>query len=79
VEDDPGALMLLGRALVEQGKPRDAVFALVRAARLAPSAVPARFWLVQVYRGAGRGDLAQKQLDVLRRLDPLAAARLPVR
>jgi Flp pilus assembly protein TadD len=79
VEDDPGALMLLGRALVEQGKPGDAVFALVRAARLAPSAVPARFWLVQAYRGAGRGDLAQKQLDVLRRLDPLAAARLPVR
>jgi Flp pilus assembly protein TadD len=79
VEDDPGALMLLGRALVEQGKPGDAVFALVRAARLAPSAVPARFWLVQAYRGAGRGDLAQKQLDVLRWLDPLAAARLPVR
>ena len=79
VEDDPGALMLLGRALVEQGKPGDAVFALVRAARLAPSAVPARFWLVQAYRGAGRRDLAQKQLDVLRRLDPLVAARLPVR
>ena len=78
VEDDPGALMLLGRALVEQGKPGDAVFALVRAARLAPSAVPARFWLVQAYRGAGRRDLAQKQLDVLRRLDPLAAARLPL-
>jgi len=79
VEDDPGALMLLGRALVEQGKPGDAVFALVRAARLAPSAVPAHFWLVQAYRGAGRGDLAQRQLDILRRLDPVAAARLPVR
>jgi Flp pilus assembly protein TadD len=79
VEDDPGALMLLGRALVEQGKPGDAVFALMRAARLAPSAVPAHFWLVQAYRGAGRGDLAQRQLDILRRLDPVAAARLPVR
>jgi protein O-mannosyl-transferase len=79
VEDDPGTLMLLGRALVEQGKPVDAVFALKRAAALAPAAVPARFWLVQAYRGAGRGDLAGEQLEVLRRLDPRAAAATPVR
>ena len=79
VEDDPGALMLLGRALVEPGKPGDAVFALERAATLAPSAVPAHFWLVQAYRGAGRSDRAQEQLDVLRRLDPRAATGLPVR
>ena len=79
VEDDPGALMLLGRSLVEQGKPGDAVLALERAAALAPSAVPARFWLVQAYRGAGRDDLAREQLEVLRRLDPRAAAGLPVR
>ncbi|HJR02907.1 MAG TPA: tetratricopeptide repeat protein [Methylomirabilota bacterium] len=79
VEDDPGALMLLGRALVEQGKPGDAILALERAARLAPSAVPARFWLVHAYRSVGRADLAEAQLDALRRLDPRAAAGLPVR
>ena len=79
VEDDPGALILLGRALVEQGNPGDAIFALERAAALDPSAVPAHFWLVQAYQGLGRGDLAQEQMDVLRRLDPRAAAGLPVR
>lgn len=79
VEDDPGALVLLGRVLVEQGNPGDAVFALNRAAALAPWAVPAHFWLVQAYRGVGRDDLAQEQMEVLRRLDPRAAAGLPVR
>ena len=79
VEDDPGALMLLGRTLVEQDKPMDAVFALGRAAALAPSAVPAHFWLVQAYRGVGRGDLAQEQLEALRRLDPRAAEAAAVR
>jgi Flp pilus assembly protein TadD len=79
VEDDPGALTLLGRALVEQGKAGDAVFALNRAAALAPLAVSTRFWLVQAYRGAGRDNLAREQLEVLRRLDPRAAAWLPVR
>jgi Flp pilus assembly protein TadD len=73
VEDDPGALTLLGRALVEQGKAGDAVFALTRATALAPLAVATRFWLVKAYRGAGRDDLAREQLEVLRRLDPRAA------
>jgi Flp pilus assembly protein TadD len=79
VEDDPGTLMLLGRALVEQGHPGDAIFALRRAAALDPSAVPAHFWLVQAYQGAGRGDLARQQMELLRRIDPQAAAELPVR
>ena len=79
VEDDPGTLMLLGRALVEQGNPGDAIFALRRAAVLDPSAVPAHFWLVLAYRGAGRDDLAREQLDLLLRIDPRAAAGLPVR
>jgi protein O-mannosyl-transferase len=79
VEDDPGALMLLGRALVEQGHPGDAILALRRAAALDPSAVPAHFWLVQAYRGVGRDDLARAQEDLLRRIDPRAAAGLPVR
>jgi Flp pilus assembly protein TadD len=79
VEDDPGALILLGRALVEQGNPGDAVLALRRAAALDPSAVPAHFWLVQAYRGVGRDDLAHRQAELLRRLDPRAASELPVR
>ncbi len=79
VEDDPGTLMLLGRALVERGHPGDAIFALRRAAALDPSAVPAHFWLVQAYQGAGRGDLARQQMELLRRIDPQAASELPVR
>ena len=79
VEDDPGTLMLLGRALVEQGHPGDAIFALRRAAALDPSAVPAHFWLVQAYQGVGRADLARQEMDLLRRLDPRAASELPVR
>jgi len=79
VEDDPGALTLLGRALVEQGHPGDAILALRRAAALDPSAVPAHFWLILAYRGVGRDDLAREQLDLLRRIDPRAAAGLPVR
>lgn len=79
VEDDPAALILLGRALIEQGNPGDAIFALRRAADLDPLAVPALFWLVQAYRGVGRDDLAQQPIDVLRRIDPRAAAELPAR
>jgi tetratricopeptide (TPR) repeat protein len=73
VEDDPGALALLGRSLVEEGKPAEAAQALTRAVALAPTSVPARFWLVQAYRRSGREDLAQAELDVLRRLAPRAA------
>lgn len=79
VEDDPGALTLLGRALIEQGKPGDAVLALERATALAPALVPARFWLVQAYRTGGRDDQAREELAVLRRLDPRAAEAAAVR
>jgi Flp pilus assembly protein TadD len=79
VEDDAGALMLLGRALVEQDDPGDAVVALRRAVALDPSSIPAHFWLVQAYRGVGRSDLAREQMEVLRRIDPRAAEGLPVR
>jgi tetratricopeptide (TPR) repeat protein len=74
VEDDPGALTLLGRSLVEQGKPAEAARALKRAVALSPAAVPAHFWLVQAYRNSGRYDLAREELDVLHRLAPRAAA-----
>jgi hypothetical protein len=73
VEDDPGALSLLGRALVEQGRPVDAIFALKRAAALAPALIPPRFWLVQAYRASGRDDQARGELEVLRGLDSRAA------
>jgi Flp pilus assembly protein TadD len=79
VEDDPGALTLLGRALIEQGKPEDGVLALERATTLAPALVPARFWLVQAYRTGGRDDRAREQIEVLRRLDPRAAEAAAVR
>jgi protein O-mannosyl-transferase len=79
VEDDAGALILLGRALVEQGNPADAVVALRRAAGLDPSAIPAHFWLVQAYHGVGRNDLAREQMEVLRRIHPRAAEGLPAR
>jgi Flp pilus assembly protein TadD len=78
-EDDPGSLTLLGRALVEQGKPRDAVVALERAAALAPALVPARFWLVRAYRAGGRDDRARGELEILRRLDSGAAEAAAVR
>jgi hypothetical protein len=79
VEDDPGALALLGRSLVEQGQVREAIPALTRAVTLAPAAVPPRYWLVQAYRGAGRDDLAQRELAALRGLDSRAADAAAVR
>ena len=72
VEDDPGALTLLGQSLIEQGKPEEAIDALGRAAALAPGATAAHFSLVQAYRQSGHDDLARDELSVLRRLDPAA-------
>jgi Flp pilus assembly protein TadD len=79
VEDDPGALALLGQVLVDQGHPSEAVGALRRAVALAPASVPPRFTLVQAYRDTGRPDLARQELSSLRTLDPAAAGRLSVR
>ena len=79
VEDDPGALTLLGQSLIEQGKPEEAIDALGRAAALAPGATAAHFSLVQAYRQSGHDDLARDELSVLRRLDPAAADRLGMR
>jgi Flp pilus assembly protein TadD len=79
VEDDPGVLTLLGQALIEQGRPREAIGPLRRAAALAPWAGAAHLGLFQAYRDSGRADLAQEELSILRRLDPEAADRLTVR
>ena len=79
VEDDPRALALLGRSLVEQGKAVEAILPLQRAVALAPAAVPARFWLVRAYRISGREGPAREELSALRRLDPRAAEAATVR
>jgi len=73
VEDDAGALTLLGQVLVEQGHPSEAVGALRRAAALDPANAPARLALVQAYREGGRQDLARREVEELGRLDPTAA------
>jgi Flp pilus assembly protein TadD len=72
VEDDAGALTLLGQALVERGHPSEAAGALRRATALDPASAPARLSLVQAYRDTGRLDLAQKELEKLR--SPVPAA-----
>jgi Flp pilus assembly protein TadD len=79
VEDDPGALALLGQVLVDQGHPSEAVGPLRRAIAVAPGTVAPRVTLVQAYRKTGRPDLARTELEELRRLDPTAAGRLTVR
>lgn len=79
VEDDLGALILLGRSLVEAGHAAEAVLALRRAVTLAPSSVPARFWLVRAYREGGHADRAREELEALRRLDARAAEAAAVR
>jgi protein O-mannosyl-transferase len=72
VEDDAGALTLLGQVLVEQGHPSEAVGALRRAAALDPANAPARLTLVQAYRDSGRPDLAQQEMEKLGSLAPAA-------
>ena len=53
--------------------------ALRRAVELAPDAPGPRFWLIRAYQSTGQAGRAQEELAVLRRLDPRAAAGLPVR
>ncbi|HKW90614.1 MAG TPA: tetratricopeptide repeat protein [Methylomirabilota bacterium] len=77
--DEPEDLEYLGQALVRQGKSERAVASLLRAAELAPSAPGPRFWLVRAYEVSGQRERAREQLAVLRRLDPGAADRAPVR
>ncbi len=80
VEDDPGTLMLLGRALVEQGNPGDAD--LRPPARGRPGSrrpyPPTSGWSRPI-RASAATTWPGKQMDLLRRLDPRAAAELPVR
>jgi protein O-mannosyl-transferase len=77
--DEPEDLEYLGQALIRQGKSERAVPSLLRATELAPSAPGPRFWLVRAYEASGQRERAREQLAVLRRLDPGAADRAPVR
>ena len=76
---DGETLRFLGQALLEQGRPDDAVLPLARAVQLYPSAPSFRFWLAHAYRGAGQVALADGEFAALRRLDPKAAAPTAVR
>ncbi len=78
VEDDPGTLSLLGQVLLEQGHPLEAVKALRRAVALAPGTTAAHTILVQAYRKTGQPDLAREELGKIERVDPGAAARIPL-
>jgi tetratricopeptide (TPR) repeat protein len=77
--DNREDLEYLGQVLIHQGKSARAVPALQRAVELAPDAPSARFWLIRGYQDTGQTDRAREELAALRRLDPRAAAELPVR
>ncbi len=77
--NEPEDLEYLGQALIQRGKSERAVPPLLRAAELAPSAPGPRFWLVRAYEASGQRERAGEQLAILRRLDPGAADRAPVR
>jgi Flp pilus assembly protein TadD len=66
----------LGQALVEDGKPSDAIAPLQRAVALHPKGANERFWLARAYLLAERPAEAQEHIDALRSLDAAAAAGL---
>lgn len=70
------AYLALGQLLIEVGAPEDAVGILIPASRLEPENPQIHFLLgmAQAFRGNDRG--AQKELDILRELDPGMASRL---
>ncbi|HSE02869.1 MAG TPA: tetratricopeptide repeat protein [Methylomirabilota bacterium] len=77
--DNREDLEYLGQALIQRGKGARAVPTLRRAVALAPEAASPRFWLIRAYQDTGQNALAEEELGVLRRLDPRAAAAVPVR
>lgn len=75
---DVGSLTLLGMALVELGRPAEAVPHFQRAIALVDDAPLPRFGLARAYLALGEAALAQKQSEILRRLDPRLARELPL-
>ena len=74
--EDANAWRNLGQALVEQGKPADAVAPLTRAVTLRPRGAAERFWLARAYVAGGRRADAEREIQALRELDPVGAAQL---
>jgi len=72
--DDAALVRSHGQALLDQGRPAEALAPLERAAALAPRGASERFWLARGYRLAGRDTDADRQIALLRELDPAAAA-----
>ncbi|MBV9993198.1 MAG: sulfotransferase [Alphaproteobacteria bacterium] len=68
--DDVDALALLARALVRQGRKREAIAVLERVAQLAPDFAVARFNLANLLAQTNRFDAALAELDAVLGLDP---------
>jgi tetratricopeptide (TPR) repeat protein len=68
-------LLQLGQALVEQGAPALAVPVLQRVVATHPWDPTARFWLARAYRLTEQRGLAERELTLLRQLDPILAAQ----
>ncbi len=68
--EDADALALMARALVRQGRKREATAVLERAAALAPDFAGARFNLANLLAQQNRFDAALDQLDALLAQDP---------
>ena len=66
----------LGQALVENGKPTEAIAPLERAVALHSRGANERFWLARAYLLADRPHDAKAQIGVLESLDAAAAASL---
>lgn len=68
--DDADALALVARALVRQGRKREAIEVLERVTALAPDFAVARFNLANLLAQANHFDAALAQLDTLLAIDP---------
>jgi Flp pilus assembly protein TadD len=68
-------LLLLGQSLVEQGAPAPALPALLRVVAAHPWDATARFWLARAYRLSRQPALAEREIVLLRQLDPVLAAQ----
>jgi Flp pilus assembly protein TadD len=74
--DDAGVQVSLGLALVQMGRPADAVPRFVRALELEAETAGARRGLIEAYLALGQPARARQELEVLRREDPRLADRI---
>ncbi len=66
-----------GLALLQIDRPREALASLGEAARLRPAHALAHLQLARVAEALGERELARRERETLRRLDPALAAQLP--